>query len=155
VFNLVRLPGNELSRDFSDCGNPCFNIGGRDGLFLESILDRAAEAKANLRARIDLQAQTYRGLKAINGVAVIRGASRSNSARAGAERCTSISQISVMACSAAVSDRRGMPRASAARSRASRSLRPRAGRAAVAAEENATGVEFGDHRAKAAHGGRR
>ena len=32
VFNLVRLPGNELSRDFSDCGNPCFNIGGRDGL---------------------------------------------------------------------------------------------------------------------------
>ena len=44
VFNLVRLPGNELSRDFSDCGNPCFNIGGRDGLFLESILDRAAQA---------------------------------------------------------------------------------------------------------------
>jgi len=73
VFNLVRLPGNELSRDFSDCGNPCFNIGGRDGLFLESILDRAAEAKVNVRARIDLQAQTYRGLKAINGVAVIRG----------------------------------------------------------------------------------
>jgi hypothetical protein len=75
VFNLVRLPGNELSRDFSDCGNPCLNIGGRDGLFLESILDRAAEAKANVQARIDLQAQTYRGLKAINGVAVIRGTS--------------------------------------------------------------------------------
>ena len=36
VFNLVRLPGNELSRDFSDCGNPCFNIGGRDGWFLET-----------------------------------------------------------------------------------------------------------------------
>jgi hypothetical protein len=75
VFNLVRLPGNELSRDFSDCGNPCFNIGGRDGLFLESILDRAAEAKANVRVRVDLAAQTYRGLKAINGVAVIRGSS--------------------------------------------------------------------------------
>ena len=75
VFNLVRLPGNELSRDFSDCGNPCFNIGGRDGLFLESILDRAAEAKATVRARVDLQAQTYRGLKAINGVGVIRGSS--------------------------------------------------------------------------------
>lgn len=77
VFNLVRLPGNELSRDFSDCGNPCFNIGGRDGWFLESILDRAAQAGAQdkLRVKIDLQAQTYRGLKAINGVGVIRGAS--------------------------------------------------------------------------------
>ena len=77
VFNLVRLPGNELSRDFSDCGNPCFNIGGRDGLFLESILDRAAQngIADKIRARIDLQTQTYRGLKAINGVAIIRGAS--------------------------------------------------------------------------------
>jgi len=77
VFNLVRLPGNELSRDFSNCGNPCFNIGGRDGLFLESVLDRAAQAGAadKVRARIDLQAQTYRSLKAINGVGVIRGAS--------------------------------------------------------------------------------
>ena len=77
VFNLVRLPGNELSRDFSDCGNPCFNIGGRDGWFLESILDRAAQAgvQDTLRVKIDLQAQTYRGLKAINGVGVIRGSS--------------------------------------------------------------------------------
>lgn len=77
VFNLVRLPGNELSRDFSDCGNPCFNIGGRDGWFLESILDRAAQAgvQDKLRVKIDLQTQTYRGLKAINGVGVIRGSS--------------------------------------------------------------------------------
>lgn len=75
VFNLVRLPGNELSRDFSDCGNPCFNIGGRDGLFLESVLDRASQAGVLVRARIDLQTQTYRGLKAINGVAVIAGTS--------------------------------------------------------------------------------
>ena len=77
VFNLVRLPGNELSRDFSDCGNPCFNIGGRDGLFLESILDRAALAGTTnqVRARIDLQTQTYRNLKATNGVAIIRGTS--------------------------------------------------------------------------------
>ena len=75
VFNLVRLPGNELSRDFTDCGNPCFNIGGRDGWFLESVLDRAARAgvEDKVRARIELQTQTYRGLKAANGVAVIRG----------------------------------------------------------------------------------
>ena len=75
VFNLVRLPGNELSRDFSDCGNPCFNIGGRDGWFLEAVFDRAARAgvQDKLRATIELQTQTYRGLKAINGVAVIPG----------------------------------------------------------------------------------
>jgi hypothetical protein len=77
VFNLVRLPGNELSRDFSDCGNPCFNIGGRDGWFLESVLDRAAQAgmQDKLRVRIDLQSQTYRGLEAVNGVGIIRGSS--------------------------------------------------------------------------------
>ena len=75
VFNLVRLPGNELSRDFSDCGNPCFNIGGRDGWFLENLFERAARAGAQdkLRVRIDLQTQTFRGLKAANGVAVIPG----------------------------------------------------------------------------------
>jgi len=78
VFNIVRLPGNELSRDFSDCGNPCFNIGGRDGWFLEAVLDRAARAgvQDKLRVKIDLQTQTYRGLKAINGVAVIPGMSQ-------------------------------------------------------------------------------
>jgi hypothetical protein len=77
VFNIVRLPGNELSRDFSDCGNPCFNIGGRDGWFLEAVLDRAARAGVHdkLRVKIDLQTQTFRGLKAINGVAVIAGKS--------------------------------------------------------------------------------
>jgi hypothetical protein len=73
VFNLVRLPGNEPSRDFSDCGNPCFNIGGRDGWFLEAALDRAARAGLQLRARIELQTQTFRGLQAVNGVAVIAG----------------------------------------------------------------------------------
>jgi hypothetical protein len=77
VFNIVRLPGNELSRDFSDCGNPCFNIGGRDGWFLEAVLDRAARAgvQDKVRVKIDLQTQTFRGLKAINGVAVILGKS--------------------------------------------------------------------------------
>jgi hypothetical protein len=78
VFNIVRLPGNELSRDFSDCGTPCFNIGGRDGWFLEAVLDRAARAgvQDRLRVKIDLQTQTFRGLKAINGVAVIPGKSQ-------------------------------------------------------------------------------
>ncbi len=77
VFNLVRLPGNELSRDFSDCGNPCFNIGGRDGWFLEALLDRATEAgvQDKVRVQIDLTTETFRGLRATNAVAVIPGRS--------------------------------------------------------------------------------
>jgi len=75
VFNLVRLPGNERSRDFSDCGNPCFNIGGRDGHFLEQVMDLAAgKGLSNkLQARITLKTETRAGLKADNGVAVIPG----------------------------------------------------------------------------------
>jgi hypothetical protein len=89
VFNIVRLPGNELSRDFGGCGSqstainaapwiPCFNIGGRDGWFLEAVLDRAAQAglHGKLWTKIELTTQTFRGLKAINGVAVIPGKSQ-------------------------------------------------------------------------------
>lgn len=77
VFNLVRLPGNELSRDFNDCGNPCFNIGGRDGWFLEALFERATAAGVHdqLRVQIDLTTETFRGLKATNAVAVIPGVS--------------------------------------------------------------------------------
>jgi hypothetical protein len=75
VFNLVRLPGNERSRDFSDCGDPCFNIGGRDGHFLEQVLDRATRAGVadKLRVRISLATDTRTGLKADNAVAVLPG----------------------------------------------------------------------------------
>lgn len=81
VFNLIRLPGNELGRDFSNCGGPCVNIGGRDGYFLETVFDRAAEAgtSAKLQARISLRTQTFTGLTAKNAVAVIPG-SRSQEA---------------------------------------------------------------------------
>ena len=54
VFNLVRLPGNEHARDFSNCGNPCFNIGGRDGFFLENLLDRAAQANVPDKVRAQI-----------------------------------------------------------------------------------------------------
>ena len=75
VVNLVRLPGNERSWDFRNCGNPCFNLGGRDGYFLENVLDRAAQAGAQdkVRARITLKSETRSNLKAENGVAVIPG----------------------------------------------------------------------------------
>jgi hypothetical protein len=80
VINLVRLPGNELSHDFSNCGNPCFNLGGRDGLFLERVLDRAAQAGVGdkLRARITLKTETLTNLTAQNAVAIVPGGSRSS-----------------------------------------------------------------------------
>lgn len=75
VFNLIRLPGNELGRDFSNCGGPCVNLGGRDGYFLEQVFDRAAETGTSdrLRARLSLSTQTFRNLTAKNAVAVIPG----------------------------------------------------------------------------------
>jgi hypothetical protein len=77
VLNLVRLPGNERSFDFRNCGVPCFNIGGRDGLFVETVLDRAAQhgLQDKLLAQLTLKAESLTGLKAQNGVAVIPGKS--------------------------------------------------------------------------------
>jgi hypothetical protein len=77
VINLVRLPGNERSRDFSNCGGPCFNLGGRDGLFLESVLDRATQAglRDKVQAQLTLTSASHAGLKSQNAVAVIPGRS--------------------------------------------------------------------------------
>ncbi len=75
VLNLMRQPGNEKARDFSNCGGPCVNLGGHDGHFLENLLERAAAAGVTekLRAQITLKTQTHKGLKADNAVAVIAG----------------------------------------------------------------------------------
>jgi Zn-dependent M28 family amino/carboxypeptidase len=75
VLNLVRLPGNERSRDFSNCGGPCFNLGGRDGWFLERVLDRASQAGVSdkVRAKLSLVAKAHTGLTAQNAIAVVPG----------------------------------------------------------------------------------
>lgn len=75
VFNIMRQPGNEHAKDFSNCGGPCFNLGGRDGFFLESVLDRASQspARGKLRAQITLKTESRSNLKAENGVATIPG----------------------------------------------------------------------------------
>ena len=75
VINVIDLPGNERARDFSDCGGPCFNLGGRDGRFLETVLDRAAETGLHdrPRVRISLDTELRSGLSAHNGVAIIPG----------------------------------------------------------------------------------
>jgi hypothetical protein len=79
VVNLVRLPGNERSRDFANCGGPCFNLGGRDGWFVERVLDRAAQAGLGdrVRAKLTLTSKTYSGLTARNAIAVVPGKSGS------------------------------------------------------------------------------
>ena len=75
VLNLVRLPGNERSRDFSNCGGPCFNLGGRDGWFLERVLDRASQAGVGdkVRAKLSLVSKVHTGLTGQNAVAVVPG----------------------------------------------------------------------------------
>jgi hypothetical protein len=75
VLNLVRLPGNERSTDFGNCGGPCFNLGGRDGQFVEGVFDRAAQLglEDKLRAQLTLKTETRTGLQAQNAVAVIPG----------------------------------------------------------------------------------
>jgi hypothetical protein len=75
AVQLIVPPGNERSNDFGNCGGACFNMGGRDGLFLESILDKAAEVgmQDRVRVQLTLKAETKTGLKALNGVAIIKG----------------------------------------------------------------------------------
>ncbi len=75
VINVVDLPGNERARDFSNCGGPCFNLGGRDGRFLTTVMERAAEAGVlgHIRARLSLESTRRSGLSGHNGVATIPG----------------------------------------------------------------------------------
>lgn len=75
VINIVDLPGNVLARDMSCGGGPCFNIGGQDGLFLESVMNAAAESgqSHDLRIRMRSTARSHTGLSAANGVGIIHG----------------------------------------------------------------------------------
>jgi hypothetical protein len=73
VLNILRQPGNERARDFSNCGGPCFNIGGRDGHFVERVLDSAVGNRQTVRAALSLQSESRTGLTAENAVAVVPG----------------------------------------------------------------------------------
>lgn len=75
VINIMDQPGNEMAKDFNNCGGPCFNVGGRDGTFLEAALNKAAEAGAldAMQAELTLETQSFTNLSATNGIAVIPG----------------------------------------------------------------------------------
>lgn len=75
VISLVDQPGNERVRDFSNCGGPCFNLGGRDSWFLNQVMNAAAEAGSagRLRMKIRLRSRIHSGLDALNAIAVLPG----------------------------------------------------------------------------------
>lgn len=75
VLNYIDQPGNMHVRDFSGCGEVCFNIGGDDGGFLRSVTERAAgQGSADaLRVRLYLDADTRSGLTAQNVVGIVPG----------------------------------------------------------------------------------
>ncbi|HSH74276.1 MAG TPA: M28 family peptidase, partial [Longimicrobiales bacterium] len=80
VLTVIDLPGNMRVRDIGCGGGACFNVGGRDGLFLESVMGEAASAGRldDLRVSIRLRSERRDGLGAANAVAIIPGTTRSD-----------------------------------------------------------------------------
>jgi hypothetical protein len=76
VLTIIALPGNMHVRDIGCGGGNCFNVGGQDGRFLETVLGHAAEAGTEVRARLQLESERFSGLSAVNAVAVVPGTSR-------------------------------------------------------------------------------
>ncbi len=73
VLNVIEQGGNMHVRDFSNCGVPCFNLGGADGKFLEAAMLKAAAAGAPLRVTISLQTEMLQGLKGNNTIGTVAG----------------------------------------------------------------------------------
>ena len=75
VINIMDQPGNEMAKDFNNCGGPCFNVGGRDGTFLEAALNKAAETGVMdvMQAELTLETESFTNLSATNGIAIIPG----------------------------------------------------------------------------------
>jgi hypothetical protein len=80
VLRIIDLPGNVRVRDIGCGGGTCFNLGGRDGRFLESVMSEAAARGTldDVRVRLRVESRTFSGLSAANGVAIIPGTSRAD-----------------------------------------------------------------------------
>ena len=78
VLTVIDLPGNMRVNDMGCGQGPCFNLGGRDGHFLEQVLSAAAERGMPdaVRVRLRLDNERFTGLASANGVAVIPGTTR-------------------------------------------------------------------------------
>ncbi|MDP3738967.1 MAG: M28 family peptidase [Hyphomonadaceae bacterium] len=76
VITWVEQAGNMHVFDFGQCGGPCFNIGGADGVFLSDAIKAAKEKNApDVRLRLTLDAETKTGLQADNVIGLIPGTS--------------------------------------------------------------------------------
>jgi hypothetical protein len=76
VITWVEQAGNMHVFDFGQCGGPCFNIGGADGIFLSDAIKAAKEKNApELRLRLALDAEVKTGLQADNVIGLIPGTS--------------------------------------------------------------------------------
>lgn len=74
VITWVEQAGNMHVFDFGQCGGPCFNIGGDDGVFLTEAIEKAKQAKApDIRLRLSLEAEMKTGLSAKNVIGIIPG----------------------------------------------------------------------------------
>jgi hypothetical protein len=79
VINVVEQTGNMHIRDFGNCGAPCFNLGTADGVFLQSVMDKAAQSNsAAPRIELKLDAKQLTGLKGHNAVGIVPGKSDEN-----------------------------------------------------------------------------
>jgi hypothetical protein len=75
VLNIVEQDGNMHVRDYSGCVGACFNVGGDDGRFLKSVIERASAANTPLQARITMERERIASPRAENAVGVVPGAS--------------------------------------------------------------------------------
>ena len=76
VITWVEQAGNMHVFDFGQCGGPCFNIGGADGIFLSDAIKAAKEKSApEVRVHLELDAAVKTGLVAQNVIGLIPGAS--------------------------------------------------------------------------------
>lgn len=79
ILNVVEQTANMHTRDFGNCGAPCFNIGTADGKFLEAAIQRAVAANAPpVRVQLKLSAKRLTGLKGHNAIGIVPGKTAEN-----------------------------------------------------------------------------
>lgn len=80
VLRLIDLPGNLGVRDIGCGDGTCFNLGGREAHFLESVMNAAAGKGVldGLLLRLELASERFSGLTGANAVAILPGTTRAD-----------------------------------------------------------------------------